>query len=569
MKLENGLFRFDDFELDVRRRELYRGDEIIALQPKVFEMLVYLLRNTDRVVSKSELLDEVWRGTLVTDNVLAQAASALRKALGDSSRSPRYVKAVPRVGYRFIGDVESPASARDENRHRIAVLPFLAFDEETRDSALESGMAESLVSRLSNLAGFVVRPLASVRQVVAQTGDPVAAGVSLDVESVLAGRIGQSEQRVRVSFELLSVKRNEVLLSRVFNESLADIFEVQDAICDEVVREVSPRVDAGKPGAERTSVAAYRAYLEGRLFLGRFTQHDVERAVPLFETSLDEDPAYAPAWASLAECHDFFGTTGANARQHYRAAKRASTRALNLDDGLPEAKCMQAKIAWQFDWNWGRAASLFSAVAGEFPNRADVLIAYSDFCCYMKDEEQSVELAKRALDIDPVSPWVNTLLAQAFHMAGRDDEAIMQGERALDLAPGFPFAHFFLGLSYFSSGDYSRAISELEAAVASGRPDFPAALATLLALSGETDRARPMLEAMISAGDQVPPFARALTYMGFGDYESAATEFTDCVEQRDWHILALHAEPVLVNAAKGTAIPEILDALSLPERIPS
>ena len=97
MKLENGLFRFDDFELDVRRRELYRGDEIIALQPKVFEMLVYLLRNTDRVVSKSELLDEVWRGTLVTDNVLAQAASALRKALGDSSRSPRYVKAVPRV----------------------------------------------------------------------------------------------------------------------------------------------------------------------------------------------------------------------------------------------------------------------------------------------------------------------------------------------------------------------------------------------------------------------------------------------------------------------------------------
>ncbi len=557
--------RFGRFLLDASRHELKCDGSPVDLSPKVFEALVYLVRNADRVVPKNELLDTVWRGTLVTDNVLAQAISSLRKVLDDNARSPRFIKSVPRVGYRFVGDIRAePQGALDPSSQRLAVLPFETFDGHAGDAALESGIADGIIARLSSLSGLIVRPLASTRMAQAGHADQGGLGQFLEVDWILEGRIGQRDGRILVNFRLTSVEKTREPLAQTYDRSLTEIFTVQDDICERVIEHVLPQAAEAPAVSGTTTVPAYTAYLEGRLFLDRFTQHDVERAATLFERSLDHDPSYAPAWASLAECHEFFGTIGASSTHHYETARSATRRALKLDKTLPEAHCMLAKIAWQFDWDWHRAAQLFAATLEAFPNRPDVVIAYSDYCCFMKAGDQSIELARRALSIDPVSPWVNTLLAQALHMAGRDVEAIAQAERTLELAPGFPFARFFLGLSCLEMGDPERGVIELGRAVESGRPDFLGAFATALVLAGDTEQAAHILEGMVAAGDEVPPIAPAIVRLALGEYAEAEAGFRECIERRDWHVLALHSEPVLVRLAAGTRLSAMLEQLNLP-----
>jgi len=559
-------FRFNGFSLDAGKRLLERSGEEIELQPKVFETLLYLVRNAERVVAKSELLDAVWPGVAVTENVLARAISTLRKALDDSPRESRYIRAVPRVGYRFVASVDTsaPVDSDTSGCKAIAVLPFQPLSTENRDEALELGIADALAEQLSRLPDLVVRPLSTVQQVAAECSDPFVVAERTSVDACLDGTIQRRGDRVRLTARLHSAKTQAILWSASFDEEMADIFKLQDQICRRIVRELTPRLAAFGSKRRETSPEAYKSYLEGRLFLNRFVPLDVSKALTHFEAALDEDPAYAPAWAGVGECHEFFGTMGADAGNHYAAAARASKRALALDPDSPDALCMLAKIAWQFDWNWQRAEALFEDAVSRFPNRADLHISYSDYCCYLGLPDRSIEQARAALAIDPISPWVNTLLGQALHMSGSHDEAVRQLKWTLELSPGFSFAHFFLGLTLFAKGELDTALAELETAVRSGRPDFVAAFGFLLGVSGQKEASQKILDDVLAAGDQAPPIAKVLLYLGQGNSDAARNATRECIEKRDWHLLILTAEPAVAILAKDAGLTPLLDTLRLP-----
>ena len=557
----NSTFRFGEFSLDTSTRELRRGQESIDLQRKAFDVLAYLVENPDRVVSKAELLDQVWAGTVVTENVLSRIVSLLRKALGDDARSPRYIGLVPRVGYRLLQTVSTtPAEESQGPRHkRVVVLPFSPLDEVRKDPALELGMADVLISQLSCLRGIIVRPLASAEQLAGSVADPLAVGRALDANAVLHGSVLRRDNKLRVIASLLDVETGEVLWSQKFDETIADVFAVQDSICNQIIEALAPSLRSELHEAPQTSPQAYRAYLEGRLYLNRKTQPDVETALTHFDQALDDDPAYAPAWAGVAECHEFFGTTGVDPAQHYMLAKRASRRAISLDPDDPVAQVVQGNVAWQFDWDWARADKLLLAATKRYSNHAAALIAYSDFCCYLSRAGDGIDYARRALEVDPVSPWVNALLAQALHMAGRDEDAIEQASRTLELVPGFPFAHFFRGIATTTLSRPDEALADLEVAVASGRPDFPAVYAVCLALAGQEQAAREILAEIEAAGDAAPPIARALIYLVLGERDKTRQAFDDCVRMRDWHILLLQSEPLVAMAAEHASSLDIID----------
>jgi DNA-binding winged helix-turn-helix (wHTH) protein/tetratricopeptide (TPR) repeat protein len=563
----NCKFRFGEFSLDTSTRELRRGEQSIDLQPKAFDVLAYLVENPDRVVSKTELLDQVWAGTVVTENVLSRIVSLLRKALGDDARSPRYIGLVPRVGYRLLQTVSTrPAEESRGPRHkRVAVLPFSPLEEERKDPALEVGMADVLISQLSCLRGIIVRPLASAEQLAGNVADPLAVGRALDANAVLHGSVLRRDRKLRVIASLLDVETGEVLWSQKFDETIADVFAVQDSICNRIIEALAPSLRSELHESPQTSPQAYRAYLEGRLYLNRRTQPDVETALTHFDQALDDDPAYAPAWAGVAECNEFFGTTGVDSARHYSLAKQASRRAISLDPDDPVAQVVRGNVAWQFDWDWARADRLLLAATKRYSNHAAVLIAYSDFCCYLSRADDGIEYARRALEVDPVSPWVNTLLAQALHMAGRDEEAIQQASRTLELAPGFPFAHFFRGIATTTSGRPGEALADLEVAVASGRPDFPAVYAMCLALAGREQDAREILAAIEAAGNDAPPIARALIYLVLGERDKTSQAFDDCVRMRDWHILLLQSEPLVAMAAEYASSLDIIERYMSPD----
>lgn len=561
MTTTDSTYRFGAFTLDTSARRLAHGDKQLDLQPKAFDVLVYLLRNPDRVVSKSELFDNVWAGRVVTENVLSRVVSVLRKALGDDARSPQFIGLVPRVGYRFLHDVtvSLQGAAPSDARKSLAVLPFEPLIEATGDPALELGMADTLIARLSMLNGLVVRPLLSVRRIAETNSNPLEIAQALDVDAVLYGSIARTQNEIRVTVTLTIPDPQDVLWSQTYNEEISDVFALQDRICGQIIDALAPRLRSELMKTPQTSTDAYRAYLEGRLYLARYSQPDVEIAASLFEDTIDRDPSYAPAWAGLADCHDFFGSTGVESTYHYEAAKRASRRALSLAPDLPDVLIVQAKVAWQFDWDWDRADSIFRDVCTRYSNRADAMIAYSDFCCYLARPDEGIEHATAALDIDPVSPWVNALLAQALHMAGRDEEAIQQADHTLALSPGFPFAHFFRGLALTALGSHEGAIADIEIAVASGRPDFLVAQVFCLALAGREDEARKIFAHIEAAGDAAPPISRAIGYLALGKYDCAAAAFARCMDEKDWHILLLNAEPLIIRMAEGTSSMDVLD----------
>ncbi len=555
-------YRFGEFRLDVPTRQLSRGNSEVELQPKVFETLMFLVRHSDRVVSKEELLNEVWAGTVVTDNVLARVISALRKVLGDSPQTSKYIRAVPRVGYRFVASVETPGESQPGRS--LAVLAFDTLPPSERDAGLGLGMAETLIARLSTMPDLIVRPLSSVLDVARANSKSIDVARQLQVDAFLEGTIQHSGERIRITARLLSTRDGEPYWSDTFDEQFSDVFSLQDAICERIVDGLAPQLKVSGPITPRTNVEAYREFLEGRLFLGRATPADTERARDRFERALDQDPAYAPAWAGIADCHEYLGTMGKDTVKHYRAADRASKRALALRPDLANALNMQAKIAWQFDWDWQRAEQIFEEAIRQYPGSADLHIAYSDFCCYVNYEARSIEQAERALVIDPVSPWVNTLLAQAYHMAGESDSALRQIDRTLELAPDFAFARFFSGAIRLRHNAVEEGLAEIQRAVASGRPDFVGGMGLFLGLYGQTEAAEEILAGILAEGDRAPPVARAVVYFGLGRIDEAATAFEQCVEQRDWHVLLLHADPHFEEAAKHPKLRRLLDKLNLP-----
>ena len=555
-------YRFGEFSLVVPARQLMRGDTEIELQPKVFDTLTYLVRHSDRVISKEELLAEVWAGTVVTDNVLARVISALRKALGDSPRVSRYIRAVLRVGYRFVADVSTLGDS--ERGRSLAVLPFETLPPIGRDDGLGLGMAETLIARLGTLPHLIARPLSAVRDVAAIESNPLAMARHLKVDAYLEGTAQRSGERIRVTARLLSTRDEAPYWTATFDERFSDVFSLQDSICERIVNGLAPQLKVSGPITPRTNGEAYREYLEGRLFLGRATPADTERARERFEQALDEDPAYAPAWAGIAECHEHFGTMGNDPGGHYRAADRASKRALALRPDLANAMNVQAKIAWQFDWDWDRAERIFEDAIHQHPGSADLHISYSDYCCYLNKEERSVEQAERALVIDPVSPWVNTLLAQAYHMAGDSEAALRQIERTLEFAPDFGFARFFSGVIRLFRGDVEHGLAEVERAVGSGRPDFVGAFGFYLGLYGQTVAANEILAKILAEGDRAPAIARAVVYLGLGQMDEAVAAFEQCIAERDWHVLLLHSDPHLAESGKHPEIQRLLGQLSLP-----
>ncbi len=554
--------RFGDCVLEIPARQLRRSGEEVVLQPKIFDTLVFLVRNADRVVSKDELMNEIWAGTVVTENAIARVISALRKALGDKKKPAQYIRAIPRVGYQFIAPVVRQDALPGDRA--LAVLPFRQLADTPAEGALGLGIAEALISRLSQLHSLVIRPLSSASEAWNRLGEPVKVARYLQASDYLEGSVQQSPERVRVSARLLSTSDEKTYWSEIVDVPTGDIFAVQDAICEKIVAALAPKLSLSGPATPVTRSDAYSAYLEGRFFLGRATPADAERANERFEQTLDIDPGYGPAWAGIAECHDYLGTMGVAPADHFQAASRAATRALALQPGLANAMNVLGRVAWQYDWNWARAEQIFEEGIRLHPGDAALRIAYSDYCCFVREYAGGIQQAEHALRIDPISPWVNTLLAQAYYMAGETNRAARQINRTFEFDPEFAHAHLFSGIISLANGDADAAIESLKRALESGRPDYIGAYGLCLGLAGRTDEAELVLETVLAQGDAAPPIARAVIYTGLQRYDEAATEFSQCIADRDWHILLLHADPMFADAAEQPQVRRLLSQLDLP-----
>jgi TolB-like protein len=317
---------FGDYALDPDRRELTRHAEAVAIGPKVFDLLLFLVKNRDHVVSKDDLLDAVWAGRIVSESTLTSHINAVRKAIGDSGEEQRLVRTLARKGFRFVGDVKETSDGRaspgtstakpDEaaapvlvlpDSPSIAALPFQNWSSDPEQEYFADGVVEDIITALSRIRWLFVIARNSSFTYKGRAVDVKQVGRELGVRYVLEGSVRKAANRVRITGQLIDATTGTHLWADRFEGKLDDLFALQDQVATSVVGAIGPQLERAE--IERAmrkpteSLDAYDYYLRGMANFHQGSRQAIDEALPLFHRAFELDPRFASAFGMAASCH--------------------------------------------------------------------------------------------------------------------------------------------------------------------------------------------------------------------------------------------------------------------------
>ena len=357
-------FLFADHTLDTDRRELRRGSEPVAVEPQVFDLLVYLVQNRDRVVSKDDLIASVWGGRIVSDSTLTSRINAARKAVGDSGEDQKLIRTIARKGLRFVGavrtqsDGDEPAHATgsppDEvheqsrpalplpDRPAIAVLPFTNMSGDPEQEYFSDGISEDIITALSKLRWFFVIARNSSFIYKGKAVHMKQVAEELGVGYVVEGSVRKGGDRVRITAQLNDVATGSHIWAERYDRDLADVFAVQDEITEAIVAAIEPQLYAAENfRAQRKppdSMDAWDLVMRALSHYWRVTRQDNVVAQALLEKATAIDPNYGQALGVLAASHTFSAHMGwADMATVVPVAERAALAAILADSEDPWA----------------------------------------------------------------------------------------------------------------------------------------------------------------------------------------------------------------------------------------
>jgi len=481
---------FEEYAFDTELRELHRGSDVVSVAPQVFDLLDYLIRNRERVVSKDDLINAVWKGRIVSDAALTTRLNVARNAIGDSGDEQRLIKTLPRKGFRFVGQVRTPEETTDagvaddpveltrpvlklSDKPSLAVLPFTNLSSDPEQEYFAEGMVEDITTALSRSKRLFVIACNSSVTYSGKAIDIKQVGSELGVRYVLEGSVRKAGKRVRITGQLIDVASGIHLWADRFDGELEDIFDLQDRITGKVVNAIFPKLR--KSEIERASrkptanLTAYDYYLRGSSLMSKRNSETFADALPLLMKAIECDPEFAPAYAAAAAWYPlsvFFGRS-INREQETKAAVALARKSIELDSD-------DAFVLSRSGWT-------LAVMARELDEGADYLA--------------------RATDADPNSAYAWTFRGMSNVLLGRHEEAIEYFERALRLSPLDPaISTTYLGFAYaeFFSGRYERALHWWDMTLRHS----PTWLGTrrffiaCLALSGQIDAAKAAFESV-------------------------------------------------------------------------
>jgi DNA-binding winged helix-turn-helix (wHTH) protein/TolB-like protein/Tfp pilus assembly protein PilF len=606
----NDAYAFGPFLLEARERRLLRDGQPVPVTVKVFDLLEVLVRRPGRLLLKEDLLSLVWPDAAVEENNLTVTMSALRKALGEAPADRHYVETVPRRGYRFVADVRevpepeaggrtpvpvataSPAgeAAVDRPRGRprtplvaitiaavvaasiaastlwrrppspavlgavpsVAVLPFHSLTG-PEDEYLGLGMADTLITRLGSTRTVIVRSTGTVRRYVRSDVDPVAAGRELGVDAVLEGSIQSAAGRLRASMRMLRVSDGATLWAESFDERAGDIFRLQDSISERVSGALAlPLTEAQRTLLTRRDtedVDAYHLYLKGRFFWNKRTREGFQRGLALFEQAVERDPGYARAHVGVAD--SYIGQAYYEYGRPQQAMPRARTavlKALAIAPTLSEAHASLAHIKGNYEWDWAAAEQEWRRAISLDPDYATAHQWYAvHYLTPAGRLDEALREARRAQQLEPLSPVFNSFLGATLLFSRRPDEAIEECRKAIDLYPEFGVGHWYLGRAYLQKGQPREALTELEEAVrlSGGSPLMQATLAAAHAAAGDPDHARQVLRDLVRLRNDhyASAVGLAVAHAALGERDEALRWLEEAAAERDFHLVYLKVWP--------------------------
>ncbi len=500
------IYRFGTFSVDTERLELTSDGEAISVQPQVFALLVFLIENRDRVVSKDETIEGVWDGRIVSDGTLNARINAARTALGDSGDEQRAIRTFPRRGFRFILELDGEGVAKPPGSDRrsapvdkpsIAVLPFVNMSGDPQQEFFADGITEDLVTALSQLRGFFVIGRNTTFSLKKSDADTRQIAEELGVRYVLEGSVRTAGDRVRVTAQLSEGETGRQIWGERYDRDLTDIFAIQDEVTGSVVGRLAPELYAAEHARQHRrppqSLDAWECFVRAIHCYGQQSKQGSEEAMELLERAVELDPGYAQAlglyaitlsWRVIQRWEPY--------EESLARAHDAARRAIAADANEAWAHMGRGMVSMVSRDNSEGIIS-FARAAELSPNFAYAHAMLGAANAYAGNPDEAVRCVDSAKRLSPQDIFLDKFelyYSLAHFQAGRYQEAAQAAERAIQIKSEHANTHMIAAASYAHAGDQSRA----EAALAKFKALVPNTNATnvqrAIAYRDPADRAR-------------------------------------------------------------------------------
>jgi len=469
-------YRFEEFAFDTDRRELHRGAEVVSITPQVFDLLEYLIRNRERVVSKDDLIYAVWNGRSVSDAALTTRLNAARSAVGDTGEKQCLIKTLPRKGFRFVGAVreeDGPSSAAVASESHvelskpalalpdkpsIAVLPFENMSGDPEQEYFADGMVEEITTALSRFKWLFVIARNSSFTYKGKAVNVKQVGRELGVRYVLEGSVRKAAGKVRIAGQLIDAVTGAHIWADRFERDLTDVFALQDEVTVAVVSAIQPKIiqtEIAMAARRRPeNLTAYDFWLRAIQQSSLTTREGLAEAIRLACRALELDPGFGRA-ASLASVFHLSNVVlgySTDPQFECEEAVRLSRLALRIDDGDPNTLARAGLISAYVVRDSESALEMADRAVALNPNSFDAWSARGWVCRAAGLPQEAVRSFERGIRMSPIDPAMFAGMGMALIELRRFDEAIVAGRKAQRHNPSHPLAYLCLASAFAHLG---------------------------------------------------------------------------------------------------------------------
>jgi TolB-like protein/DNA-binding winged helix-turn-helix (wHTH) protein len=578
-------YKFADLTIDVGQRRVTRGDDTLELGKLTFDFLRVLVESSPNVVTHDELADKVWGGRSVSPETISQRMLMLRQSLSDDAERPRYVEVLRGQGYRLIGEAHRSGAMQSKptwlRRNAlvalilllgvgitvvlvrsdyfsptpatasVAVLPFENLSPNPDDAYFSAGIHEELINRLGQIEALDVIARTSVMQYAGRTVAIAEVGEELNVNAVLEGSVRYSEDRIRITAQLIDAETELNLWSDTYDRRLGEIFAIQSEIAENIANALAAELTPIERDSIRreltNSPEAYELYLRairmqgpGLPALGYFTVLD--QAIML-------DPQFATAYSArawgntqslLLDLGDQVNFQERRAALEQRVLDDIET-AIALDEATTSAALTQLARIHQYNWRASAAMETYERAYEANSNDPTMLAYYATFLAQFGEHAEAIRIAERAVELAPRAQQTIIILANVLQFAGRLEAALATYETAIELSPATTnVAQTNLALLHVALGNRELAERNLKLAESFAIDGNPLLLTQIaygysrLGLDEDVDRVLGAFEQAAEGGTRVADIGWAIASLARHDEERTLEWLQRVTENRPY-----------------------------------
>lgn len=606
----DGDFQIGAWRVAPKLNTLSLNGKTVRVEPKVMQVLVCLAESAD-VTSKEKLMRTVWADTFVTDDVLTRSISELRKVFEDDPKKPRFIQTIPKGGYRLLvpareGNVPEQQSIAPAARHApvfetekpqrnllpfaivglivllliaytvgrhfsqpvsartsagspvqakpiLAVLPFQNLSNDPQQEYFADGLTAEMISQFGRLPSDRLGVIAwiSMRRYKGTKKSEDEIGEELGANYLLEGTVRRSNDKVRITAELIRAGDRSHVWANSYDGDLSDVLALQSRVAREIANEIrlqlTPQEEEILAKQPTVTVEGYDAYLKGKFMAKMDTGDGIREQVQQFQQAVRLNSSYAPAYIGLAMSYRTLASRGfAPPKETYAKALEAIRKALALEPESAQAHHELAFIDWRYRWNFAEADKEFKRALELSPDAA-ILHSYSLYLKSIGNFEEAANVGNRGLAISPLDSFAHTNHGTVLALLGRYDDAMQEFNGVIEKDPGNYYVYERMGAVLLWQGKKQAAIAAFEKSLErSGVTGEKLAwLGYAYAVAGRRDEAmqiRAQLEAMPKQ-NYVSPFYRALLETGLGNREEALTWLQRAYDARDEWMVYLRIYP--------------------------